>query len=164
MGREWQCGTIQLDFQMPERFDLHYIGEDGEKHRPVMLHRVIFGSIERFIGILIEHFAGAFPTWLAPVQVKILPIAESHLEYANQLKKQLLEEEIRVEVDERNEKIGYKIREAQLQKIPYMLVIGDKEVEANKVGVRSRKEGDQGAISITDFINKIKTEIENFVK
>ena len=164
LGREWQCGTIQLDFQMPERFDLHYIGEDGEKHRPVMLHRVIFGSIERFIGILIEHFAGAFPTWLAPVQVKILPIAESHLEYANQLKKQLLEEGIRVEVDERNEKIGYKIREAQLQKIPYMLVIGDKEVEANKVGVRSRKEGDQGAISITDFINKIKTEIENFVK
>ena len=164
LGREWQCGTIQLDFQMPERFDLHYIGEDGEKHRPVMLHRVIFGSIERFIGILIEHFAAAFPTWLAPVQVKILPIAESHLEYANQLKKQLLEEEIRVEVDERNEKIGYKIREAQLQKIPYMLVIGDKEVEANKVGVRSRKEGDQGAISITDFINKIKTEIENFVK
>ena len=164
LGREWQCGTIQLDFQMPERFDLHYIGEDGEKHRPVMLHRVIFGSIERFIGILIEHFAGAFPTWLAPVQVKILPIAESHLEYANQLKKQLLEEGIRVEVDERNEKIGYKIREAQLQKIPYMLVIGDKEVEANKVGVRSRKEGDQGAISITDFINRIKTEIENFVK
>lgn len=164
LGREWQCGTIQLDFQMPERFDLHYIGEDGEKHRPVMLHRVIFGSIERFIGILIEHFAGAFPTWLAPVQVKILPIAESHLEYTNQLKKQLLEEGIRVEVDERNEKIGYKIREAQLQKIPYMLVIGDKEVEANKVGVRSRKEGDQGAISITDFINKIKTEIENFVK
>ena len=164
LGREWQCGTIQLDFQMPERFDLHYIGEDGEKHRPVMLHRVIFGSIERFIGILIEHFAGAFPTWLAPVQVKILPIAESHLEYANQLKKQLLEEGIRIEVDERNEKIGYKIREAQLQKIPYMLVIGDKEVEANKVGVRSRKEGDQGAISITDFINKIKTEIENFVK
>ena len=164
LGREWQCGTIQLDFQMPERFDLHYIGEDGEKHRPVMLHRVIFGSIERFIGILIEHFAGAFPTWLSPVQVKILPIADSHLEYANRVKEQLLEEGIRVEIDERNEKIGYKIREAQLQKIPYMLVIGDKEVEANKVGVRSRKEGDQGAISITDFINKIKTEIENFVK
>ena len=164
LGREWQCGTIQLDFQMPERFDLHYIGEDGEKHRPVMLHRVIFGSIERFIGILIEHFAGAFPTWLSPVQVKILPIADSHLEYANRVKEQLLEEGIRVEIDERNEKIGYKIREAQLQKIPYMLVIGDKEVEANKVGVRSRKDGDQGAISITDFINKIKTEIENFVK
>ena len=164
LGREWQCGTIQLDFQMPERFDLHYIGEDGEKHRPVMLHRVIFGSIERFIGILIEHFAGAFPTWLSPVQVKILPIAESHLEYANQLKKQLLEEGIRVEVDERNEKIGYKIREAQLQKIPYMLVIGDKEVEANKVGVRSRKDGDQGAVSITDFIGKIKKEIEDFVR
>ena len=164
LGREWQCGTIQLDFQMPERFDLHYIGEDGEKHRPVMLHRVIFGSIERFIGILIEHFAGAFPTWLSPVQVKILPIADSHLEYANRVKEQLLEEGIRVEIDERNEKIGYKIREAQLQKIPYMLVIGDKEVEANKVGVRSRKDGDQGAVSITDFINKIKTEIENFVK
>ena len=164
LGREWQCGTIQLDFQMPERFDLHYIGEDGEKHRPVMLHRVIFGSIERFIGILIEHFAGAFPTWLSPVQVKILPIADSHLEYANRVKEQLLEEGIRVEIDEGNEKIGYKIREAQLQKIPYMLVIGDKEVEANKVGVRSRKDGDQGAVSITDFIGKIKKEIENFVK
>ena len=164
LGREWQCGTIQLDFQMPERFDLHYIGEDGEKHRPVMLHRVIFGSIERFIGILIEHFAGAFPTWLSPVQVKILPIADSHLEYANRVKEQLLEEGIRVEIDERNEKIGYKIREAQLQKIPYMLVIGDKEVEANKVGVRSRKDGDQGAVSITDFIGKIKKEIEDFVR
>ncbi len=164
LGREWQCGTIQLDFQMPERFDLHYIGEDGEKHRPVMLHRVIFGSIERFIGILIEHFAGAFPTWLSPVQVKILLIADSHLEYANRVKEQLLEEGIRVEIDERNEKIGYKIREAQLQKIPYMLVIGDKEVEANKVGVRSRKDGDQGAVSITDFIGKIKKEIEDFVR
>lgn len=164
LGREWQCGTIQLDFQMPERFDLTYIGEDGEKHRPVMLHRVIFGSIERFIGILIEHFAGAFPTWLAPVQVRILPIADSHKEYAEKLKKEFEENEIRVEIDEREEKIGYKIREAQLQKIPYMLIIGDKEVEANAVGVRSRKDGDIGAMKVTEFIAKIKEEERTFAK
>ena len=164
LGREWQCGTIQLDFQMPERFDLTYIGEDGEKHRPVMLHRVIFGSIERFIGILIEHFAGAFPTWLAPVQVRILPIADSHKEYAEKLKKEFEENEIRVEIDEREEKIGYKIREAQLQKIPYMLIIGDKEVEANAVGVRSRKDGDIGAMKVADFIAKIKEEERTFAK
>ena len=164
LGREWQCGTIQLDFQMPERFDLTYIGEDGEKHRPVMLHRVIFGSIERFIGILIEHFAGAFPTWLAPVQVRILPIADSHKEYAEKLKKEFEENEIRVEIDEREEKIGYKIREAQLQKIPYMLIIGDKEVEANAVGVRSRKDGDIGAMPTADFIAKIKEEERTFAK
>ena len=164
LGREWQCGTIQLDFQMPERFDLTYIGEDGEKHRPVMLHRVIFGSIERFIGILIEHFAGAFPTWLAPVQVRILPIADSHKEYAEKLKKEFEENEIRVEIDEREEKIGYKIREAQLQKIPYMLIIGDKEVEANAVGVRSRKDGDIGAMPVNDFIEKIKEEERTFAK
>ena len=164
LGREWQCGTIQLDFQMPERFDLTYIGEDGEKHRPVMLHRVIFGSIERFIGILIEHFAGAFQTWLAPVQVRILPIADSHKEYAEKLKKEFEENEIRVEIDEREEKIGYKIREAQLQKIPYMLIIGDKEVEANAVGVRSRKDGDIGAMKVADFIAKIKEEERTFAK
>ena len=164
LGREWQCGTIQLDFQMPERFDLTSIGEDGEKHRPVMLHRVIFGSIERFIGILIEHFAGVFPTWLAPVQVRILPIADSHKEYAEKLKKEFEENEIRVEIDEREEKIGYKIREAQLQKIPYMLIIGDKEVEANAVGVRSRKDGDIGAMPIADFIEKIKEEERTFAK
>ena len=164
LGREWQCGTIQLDFQMPERFDLTYIGEDGEKHRPVMLHRVIFGSIERFIGILIEHYAGAFPVWLAPVQVKILPIADSHKEYANKLMKKFENLGIRVEIDSREEKIGYKIREAQLQKVPYMLIIGDKEVQANAVGVRSRKDGDIGQMSFEKFSEKIKEEIENFTK
>lgn len=164
LGREWQCGTIQLDFQMPERFDLTYIGEDGEKHRPVMLHRVIFGSIERFIGILIEHFAGAFPVWLAPVQVKILPIADSHKEYSNELKGKLEELNIRVEIDERQEKIGYKIREAQLQKVPYMLIIGDKEIETNNVGVRSRKDGDIGQMKLEDFVTKLQEEVENFTR
>ena len=164
LGREWQCGTIQLDFQMPERFDLTYIGEDGEKHRPVMLHRVIFGSIERFIGILIEHFAGAFPVWLAPVQVKILPIADAHKEYSRKLKEKLEELNIRVEIDERQEKIGYKIREAQLQKIPYMLIIGDKEIETNNVGVRSRKDGDIGQMKLEDFVTKLQEEVENFIR
>ena len=160
----WQCGTIQLDFQMPERFDLTYIGEDGEKHRPVMLHRVIFGSIERFIGVLIENYAGAFPTWLAPVQVKVLPIADSHKEYAEKVKEELENVGIRVEIDERNEKIGYKIREAQLEKVPYMLVLGDKEKEANSVGVRSRKDGDIGAMPIDEFIAKVVEEIDTFAK
>ena len=164
LGREWQCGTIQLDFQMPERFDLTYIGEDGEKHRPVMLHRVIFGSIERFIGVLIENYAGAFPTWLAPVQVKVLPIADSHKEYAEKVKEELENVGIRVEIDERNEKIGYKIREAQLEKIPYMLVLGDKEKAANSVGVRSRKAGDIGAMPIDEFIAKVVEEIDTFAK
>ncbi len=164
LGREWQCGTIQLDFQMPERFDLTYIGEDGEKHRPVMLHRVIFGSIERFIGVLIENYAGAFPTWLAPVQVKLLPIADAHNDYANEVKSKLEDVGIRVEVDERNEKIGYKIREAQLQKIPYMLVLGDKEKEAGTVGVRSRKDGDIGAMDLDEFIAKVVEEIDTFAK
>ena len=162
LGRSWQCGTIQLDFQLPERFDLTYIGEDGEKHRPVMLHRVIFGSIERFIGILIEHFAGAFPVWLSPVQVKILPIADAQIEYANKVAEQLKKYNIRVEIDDRNEKIGYKIREAQLQKVPYMLVLGEKEVKENNISVRDRKEGDLGSISIDKFISKIKEEIENY--
>lgn len=160
LGRDWQCGTIQLDFQMPERFDLNYIGQDGEKHRPVMLHRVVFGSIERFIGVLIEHYAGAFPTWLAPVQVKILTISDKQKEYADELVKQFMKEEIRAELDDREEKIGYKIREAQLQKIPYMLIIGEKEVEANAVGVRARKEGDIGQMPVKEFISKIKEEIE----
>lgn len=164
LGRDWQCGTVQLDFQMPERFDLTYIGEDGEKHRPVMLHRVVFGSIERFIGIITEHFAGAFPTWLAPVQVKVLPIADSHVEYANKVKEKLQKAGIRVEVDDRQEKIGYKIREAQLQKIPYMLVVGDKEKEANAVGVRSRKDGDIGAKELNKFVVEIKEEIDNYVR
>ena len=162
LGRDWQCGTVQLDFQMPERFDLTYIGEDGEKHRPVMLHRVIFGSIERFIGIITEHFAGAFPTWLAPVQVKILPIADAHKEYAKQVQEKLEKENIRVDVDSRSEKIGYKIREAQLEKVPYMLVLGDKEAQANTVGLRSRKEGDLGAVKVEEFIENILEEIKNF--
>ncbi|MBE6064780.1 threonine--tRNA ligase [Clostridium cochlearium] len=163
IGRTWQCGTIQLDFQMPERFDLTYIGQDGERHRPVMVHRVVFGSIERFIGILIEHFAGAFPTWLAPVQVKVMTITDAQKDYANKVVDKLKENGIRVEFDDRNEKIGYKIREAQLQKVPYMIILGDKEVNENKVAVRSRKEGDLGAIALEEFIQKLNYEIENRV-
>ena len=164
IGRTWQCGTIQLDFQMPERFDLTYIGQDGEKHRPVMLHRVILGSIERFIGIITEHYAGAFPTWLAPVQVEILPIADSHIEYAKQVQEQLERLGIRTELDDRQEKIGYKIREAQLQKVPYMLVLGEKEIEAKTVGVRSREDGDIGAMSLQEFVEKVQKEVESFGK
>ena len=164
LGRSWQCGTIQLDFQMPERFDLTYIGEDGEKHRPVMLHRVIFGSIERFIGILTEHFAGAFPVWLSPVQVKILPISDAQLEYTNKIAEELKKYNIRVELDDREEKMGYKIREAQLQKVPYMLIIGDKEVEENKASMRSRDKGDLGSIEKEKFIEKIEEEIKNLSK
>jgi threonyl-tRNA synthetase len=159
IGRTWQCGTIQLDMQMPERFDLTYVGADGEKHRPVMIHRVIFGSIERFIAILTEHFAGAFPVWLSPVQVVVMPISERQNDYAVQVAKKLEELDIRVELDNRNEKIGYKIREAQMQKIPYMLVVGDKEVENSAVAVRDRKEGDRGSMSLDDFINNIQKEI-----
>ena len=144
LGRTWQCGTIQLDFQLPLRFQLEYTGADGEKHRPIMIHRVAFGSIERFIGILIEHFAGAFPTWLAPVQVKVLPISEKFLDYGERVKKELEEAGIRAELDARSEKIGYKIREAQNQKIPYMLVVGAKEEEQGLVAVRTRQGGDQG--------------------
>ena len=162
LGRDWQCGTIQLDFQMPERFDLTYIGEDGEKHRPVMLHRVIFGSIERFIGIITEHYAGAFPAWLAPVQVKILAISEAHHDYAKAIEEKFKAAGLRVEMDLREEKIGYKIREAQLQKIPYMIILGEKEKAANAVGVRSRKEGDIGQMETEEFINKIKKEIEEY--
>ncbi|MDK2799461.1 MAG: threonyl-tRNA synthetase [Clostridiales bacterium] len=161
IGRTWQCGTIQLDFQMPERFDLTYVGADGEKHRPVMIHRVVFGSIERFIAILTEHYAGAFPTWLAPVQVKILPIADKHHDYVLDLQKQFEKNNIRVEIDLRNEKIGYKIREAQLEKVPYMLVIGDKEVELKSIAVRSRKQGDQGTMTVDAFIEKILEEVNN---
>lgn len=159
LGRTWQCGTIQLDFQMPERFELVYVGQDGEKHRPVMIHRVVFGSIERFIGILIEHFAGAFPTWLAPVQVKVLPISEKYHDYAQNVLEQLNNEDIKVEADFRAEKIGYKIREARLQRIPYMLILGQQEQENNKVAVRSRINGDEGPQSLTDFIKNIKEEI-----
>jgi threonyl-tRNA synthetase len=159
LDRTWQCGTIQLDFLMPEKFDLNYIGEDGQKHRPVMIHRVVFGSIERFIGILTEHFAGAFPTWLAPVQVKVLPIAGRHLEYAGKVADKLTNAGVRVEVDGRNEKIGYKIREGQLQKIPYLLVVGEKEAENELVAVRKRGAGDLGAVALADFISKIVKEI-----
>ena len=161
LGRTWQCGTIQLDFQMPEVFDLTYIGPDGEKHRPVMIHRTVFGSIERFIGILIEHFAGAFPTWLAPVQTIILPIAERHLEYARAVKNTLESNGIRVEIDARNEKIGYKIREAELQKIPYMLIVGDAEAKEGTVSVRKQKEGDRGSFALDEFLQGIKQEIND---
>ena len=159
LGRTWQCGTIQLDFQLPERFELEYIGADGQKHRPVMIHRVVFGSVERFIGILTEHFAGAFPLWLSPVQVQVLPIAERHHAYAEQLRDMLESAGLRVEVDERSEKIGYKIREAQLQKTPYMLVIGDKEMADQNVSVRHRKAGDLGAMSVNDFIDRLHEEV-----
>lgn len=160
LGRTWQCGTIQLDFQLPERFELEYVGADGAKHRPIMIHRVVFGSIERFIGILTEHFAGAFPTWLAPVQVKLLPIADRHLDYLNAIKDRLEKRGIRCEIDDRSEKIGFKIRSAQLEKVPYMLVAGDKDIENRTVSVRSRKDGEQGACSVDEFIQKIEKEIE----
>lgn len=163
LGRTWQCGTIQLDFQMPERFDLTYIGPDGEKHRPVMVHRTVLGSIERFIGILTEHFAGAFPLWLSPLQVVILPIASAHHEYCENLKNMYLDNGIRADVDFRDEKIGYKIREAQLQKTPYMLVVGDKEVASNSVAVRSRKNGDEGTMDREDFLKIIIRDIEEKV-
>lgn len=159
IGRTWQCGTIQLDFQMPERFDLTYVGQDGEKHRPVMIHRVVFGSIERFIAILTEHYAGAFPLWLAPVQVKIVPISEVQADYAHQVCEKLVNMGIRAEVDDRNEKMGYRIREAQLQKIPYMLVLGEKEKQCGTVAVRNRKKGDLGVMSFDDLANKLLKEI-----
>ena len=164
LGREWQMGTVQVDFQLPLRFNLSYIDANGEKKTPIMIHRALFGSFERFIGIITEHFAGAFPTWLAPVQVRVLPITDKQLDYAKAVADKLREENIRVEVDERQEKIGYKIREAQLQKVPYMLVVGDKEIEANAVGVRSRKDGDIGQLSQDDFIARIKEEIKTFAR
>ncbi len=160
VGRTWQCGTIQLDYQLPERFDMTYIGADGEKHRPVMLHRTILGSIERFIGILTEHFAGAFPLWMAPVQVMVIPIAEAHHEYASQVTNRLSALGMRVECDKRSEKMGYKIREAQLQKTPYMLVVGDKEKEADAVAIRSRKNGDMGTKALDEFIKLAQQEID----
>jgi len=160
IGRTWQCGTIQLDMQMPEKFDLNYVGEDGLKHRPVMIHRVAYGSIERFIGILIEHYAGAFPTWLSPVQVKILPITDRHVEYARKVAEEMFDKEIRVEVDERSEKIGYKIREAQVEKVPYILLVGDKEIESASVAVRKRGQGDIGAQNADEFIANLLVEIQ----
>lgn len=161
LGRTWQCGTIQLDIQLPQRFNLEYIGADGEKHQPIIIHRVCFGSVERFMGILIEHFAGAFPTWLAPTQVEVIPVSDKTLEYAKKVKNEIQKAGIRVHVDERAEKMGYKIREAQTKKIPYMLVVGPKEAESNVVSVRSRFAGDEGVKSIDEFIKDIKEEIDN---
>ena len=160
LGRTWQCGTIQLDMNLPERFQIEYIGEDGQKHRPIMIHRACFGSMERFIGILTEHYAGAFPTWMAPVQVKILPISEKHVEYAKDLAKQMHRDYVRVEVDDRSEKIGYKIRQAQMAKVPYMLVVGDKEVEEGTVNVRKHGGDELGSVPFEEFFNSIKTEIK----
>lgn len=159
LGRTWQCGTIQLDFQLPQRFEAEYVGADGGKHRPIMIHRVVFGSIERFIGILIEHFAGAFPLWLAPEQVRILPIADRHHDRAYEIKKELEKAGLRVSVDDRSEKIGYKIREARLQKLPYWLIVGDKEVENGDVSVSHRGEGDIGSMEIPAFLSRLQEEI-----
>ncbi len=160
LDRTWQCGTIQLDFQMPEKFDMTYIGEDGEKHRPVMLHRAALGSMERFIGILTEHYAGAFPTWLSPIQAEVIPVTSHFADYAHQVAQKLKAQGVRVEVDDRNEKVGYKIREAQLQKVPYMLIVGEREVENQTVGVRHRAKGDLGAVAIDEFIGDITKEIK----
>ena len=160
LGRTWQCGTIQLDMNLPERFQIEYVGEDGQKHRPIMIHRACFGSMERFIGILTEHYAGAFPTWMAPVQVKILPISEKHVEYAKDLAKQMHRDYVRVEVDDRSEKIGYKIRQALMAKVPYMLVVGDKEVEEGTVNVRKHGGDELGSVPFEEFFNSIKTEIK----
>lgn len=162
IGHDVTVSTCQLDFLLPERFELEYIGEDGKAHRPVVIHRAILGTLDRFMAFLIEETKGAFPTWLSPLQVKVLPISDKHLEYANEVKKALEEKDVRVEVDERAEKIGYKIREAQLQKVPYMLVVGDKEEASGEVGVRNRKDGDLGAMKLEDFVSKIDSEIRNF--
>ena len=164
IGHDVTVSTCQLDFLLPQRFELEYIGEDGKAHRPVVIHRAILGTLDRFMAFLIEETKGAFPTWLAPVQVKVLPISDKHLEYANKVKEALQDKEVRAEVDDRAEKIGYKIREAQLQKVPYMLVVGDKEQEAGEVGVRNRKDGDVGAMKLEDFVEKIDEEIKTFAK
>lgn len=160
IGRTWQCGTIQLDFQLPQRFEAEYVGADGEKHRPIMIHRVVFGSIERLIGILIEHYAGKFPLWLAPVQAKILLVSDVYTDYAKEVLEELRSAGIRVELDDRNEKLGYKIREAQMDKVPYMLIVGQKEKDENQVSVRSRDDGDLGSLDIHEFIQKVKSEVE----
>jgi len=161
LGRKWQCATVQLDFQFPERFDLYYVDRDGSHKRPVMIHRAIMGTLERFIGILVEHFAGAFPVWLAPVQVRVLPIGSDHVAYAARVRAELANAGVRAELDDRNEKIGYKIREAQVQKVPYMLVVGGKEVEAATVAVRHRRAGDQGSMPLATFIERIRHEIDS---
>ncbi len=166
IGRTWQCGTIQLDMQLPRQFDATYIGQDGEKHRPIMIHRVAFGSIERFIGILIEQYAGKFPVWLAPTQVKIIPISDKYAEYAEKVRKELFDNGLRVEVDGRVEKVGFKIREAQLEKVPYMIIVGEKEEAENNISVRSREEGELGNIELSKFINDVQEKVrtrENIV-
>ena len=160
IGRTWQCGTIQLDFQLPVRFEAEYTGVDGKKHRPIMIHRVVFGSIERFIGILIEHYAGKFPLWLAPLQVKILPISEKFAEYGTSVMEELQKQGVRCELDNRDEKIGYKIREAQLDKVPYMVIVGQKEVEGNLVTIRKRDESAQDSYSIQEFVQLLKNEMQ----
>lgn len=159
LGRTWQCGTIQLDFVMPERFDLSYVGDDGDKHRPVMIHRVVFGALERFMGMLIEHFAGAFPVWLSPVQTVVMPVSEAHVDYAGSVAEQLRDIGVRCELDDRNEKLGYRIREARLQKVPYMLVVGDSEVSSQSVSVRARGQANAETVSLDSFIERIKREI-----
>lgn len=158
IGRTWQCGTIQLDFQLPQRFEAEYIGADGEKHRPIMIHRVVFGSIERFIGILIEHFAGKFPLWLSPVQVKILPISDKFIGYAKNVEESLKNEGLRCELDTRAEKIGYKIRSARMERIPYILVVGEKESADNSVSVRKRDDGDLGCMPISQLLDILHEE------
>jgi threonyl-tRNA synthetase len=159
LGRSWQCGTIQLDFQMPEKFDLTYIGEDGSKHRPVVIHRVVYGSMERFFALLIEHYGGSFPAWLAPVQVSVIPVTDRTHAYAHILYEKLKEEGFRVNIDNRNEKVGYKIREAQMKKVPYMLIAGDREAEAGTIAIRHREKGDLGPGNLSDFIENLKKEI-----
>jgi threonyl-tRNA synthetase len=160
IGRTWQCGTIQLDFQMPEKFDISYIGPDGAQHRPVMLHRTVYGSLERFLGILIEHYAGAFPYWLAPVQVRLIPVSEDHREYADRIIARLQEKEIRVDADFRDEKLGKRIRDAQMQKVPFMIVVGDKEVETGTLAVRDRIQGDLGSMPPSDFLERLEAEFD----
>jgi threonyl-tRNA synthetase len=161
LGRSWQCSTIQVDFNLPERFKLTYIGEDGRPHVPVMIHRALLGSLERFLGVLIEHYAGAFPLWLAPVQMVVIPIADRHFEYARKIEQKLKEEGFRAEGDYRSEKLGYKIREAQLKKIPYMIIIGDKEVESGKISLRIRGIGDEGAVELKEFVKRAKALVES---
>lgn len=161
LGRTWQCGTIQMDMQLPERFDVNYVGEDGEKHRAVMLHRAGYGSLERFIGILIEHFAGAFPSWIAPVQVKVVPVTEKHMNYARSVADALSASNVRVEIEEGNDTLGYKIRKAQMEKVPYMLVVGDKEMNGHTVSVRSRKNGDEGSLPVAVFVSNLIREIRD---
>lgn len=159
LNREWQMSTIQFDFNLPDRFDMNYIGEDGREHRPFMVHRALLGSIERFMGVLIEHYGGAFPTWLAPVQAAVIPVSQNHFDYAEKVYSLLKKEDIRVELDRRNEKIGYKIRDWETNKVPYMLIVGEKEAQAGIVSVRQHKKGDQGTLSLSEILEKLLTEI-----